>query len=307
MALPTAKIFWRPLLLSAILVVLTSSVAIAAEPKLIHERSSKYSKILVADDDRGLRTLYFDDLSTRQSVIKIGDPEHLELAYTRTMLVGLAVHDKPQRVLVVGLGGGTLPAWLHRHFPRTLVDVVEIDPEVVDVAKKFFNFRPDEKLKAHVQDGRKFIEQTRDPYDVIFLDAFSADSIPYHLATQEFLKAVRKAIKPDGLVVSNVWSRHSNKLYDSMVKTYQSVFNEVYVVDVPNSGNRILLSLRTAKNLSRQFLADHSHRLFTDQKLTFDLGRLVEQGYEDKLELDSGAILLKDRSPDKPPYGEDKN
>jgi spermidine synthase len=227
------------------------------------------------------------------------------MAYSRTMLVGLAVHDKPQRVLVVGLGGGTIPTWLHRHFPKTLIDVVEIDPEVVDVAKNFFGFRPDEKLKAHVQDGRKFIEQTRDPYDVIFLDAFSADSIPYHLATQEFLKAVRKAIKPDGLVVSNVWSRQSNKLYDSMVKTYQSVFNEVYVVNVPDSGNRILLSLRTSKNLSRQFLADHSHRLFTDQKLTFDFDRLVEQGYEDKLELDSGAILLKDHSPDKPPYSED--
>ena len=74
---------------------------------------------------------------------------------------------------------------LHKHDPRMRIDVVDIDPVVVEVAAKYFGFREDSALRAYVDDGRRFIEKRREPYDVIFLDAFGPDNIPYDLAAQE--------------------------------------------------------------------------------------------------------------------------
>ena len=162
----------------------------------------------------------------------------------KAMPVGLAFVKEPKRVLIVGLGGGTIPGFLHKHYPETSIDAVDIDPDVVDVAKRFFGFREDATMKAHVTDGRRFIEECKEPYDVIFLDAFGSDSIPYHLATREFLQAVRRATKPDGVVLGNVWSSSINRLYDSMVRTYQATFDELYIFDVRGARLRTIAQSR---------------------------------------------------------------
>jgi len=230
----------RKLLLPAFLAVLLVSAAgmlicalAQGQDKLLFEKQSAYSLIRVTEDSRGLRTLWFDESGVRQSVVKPGDPDHLELPYARSMMAGLAVCPQPRRVLIIGLGGGTIPSFLHKHFPQATIHVVDIDPEVVRVAERFFGFRQDDRLRAFVADGRRFIEQVREPYDVIFLDAYSADSVPYHLTTREFLLAVRRAVDARrGVVVGNIWSRVSNPLYDSMVCTYHDVFDVVRVVDV---------------------------------------------------------------------------
>ena len=161
-----------------------------AEEKILYQKASAYSTIVVSEDEQGLRTLRFGEDGVRQSVVKLDDPDHLELGYSRAMPAAMALVDKPERVLIVGLGGGTIPRLLHSHFPQLGIDVVEIDPDVVAVAKQYFGFQEDERMRAYVDDGRRFIAQHRNHYDVIFLDAFSADSIPYHLATREFLLEV---------------------------------------------------------------------------------------------------------------------
>ena len=158
------------------------------------------------------------------------------------MTVSLAAVQHPERVLIVGLGGGTIPSFLRKHYPRMQIDVVDIDPDVVAVAKRFFGFCEDAAMRAYVDDGQRFIERCRQPYDIIFLDAFSADSVPYRLATREFLQAVRRAVKPDGVVVGNIWTSNLNPLYNSMVRTYQEVFDDLYLFDVPNAGNQILMA-----------------------------------------------------------------
>ena len=179
-----------------------------------------------------------------------GDPEYLALQYTQTAFVGLALADAPRRMLVVGVGGGTLPMFLRRHYPDATIDAVDIDPQVIDVARKFLGFREDATLRAHVADGRAFIEAVREPYDVIFLDAFSSSELPAHLTTREFLQAVRRALTPSGVVVGNVWDRYANRLYDSMLRTYQDVFDELYILSVQSAGNKILLALPRPLTLS---------------------------------------------------------
>jgi len=178
------KLFHRgfPAVLALCAVATILCPAAAAERKILYQKDSPYNSITVAEDGRGLRTLLFENGGVRQSVVKVGDPDHLELPYTRVMPVALALVEKPQRVLIVGLGGGTIPSFLHKHYPKTTIDAVDIDPDVVTVAKKFFGFREDSTMRAHVADGRRFIEECRDPYDIIFLDAYGSENIPYHLA-----------------------------------------------------------------------------------------------------------------------------
>ena len=181
-----------------LVVVVASCTRTRSDDKVLYEEKSTYNTIIVTEDDSGLRTLWFEQGGSRQSVVKVGDPDHMELPYTRVMPVGLAFVEKPRRVLIVGLGGGTIPTFLHPHFPRLTIDVVDIDPQVVEVASKYFGFRQETTLRVHVDDGRRFIENCRNPYDIIFLDAFSSDSIPYHLSTQEFLRSVAHGAYADG-------------------------------------------------------------------------------------------------------------
>jgi spermidine synthase len=284
----------RKLLPLGLVAVLALCVIALAEQKVLYEKDSPYNTIVVTEDDQGLRTLWFDSGGVRQSVVKVGDPDHIELAYARVMPVGLAFVDKPQRVLIVGLGGGTIPGFLHKHYPQTAIDVVDIDPDVLHVAKKFFGFREDRTMRAYVDDGRRFIEKCQDPYDIIFLDAFGSENIPYHLATREFLQAVRRALTPKGIAVGNIWSRTSNPLYDSMVLTYQDVFDELYIFDVRGAGNEILVALPREQRINRDDLARRARTISKEKHFRFDMGEMVTYGYRHAGEKDFGGRVLTD-------------
>ena len=284
----------RPILPIAFLTLLSLFCVACAEDKVLYDKVSRYNTIRVVEDDRGLRTLQFRKYGARQSVVKVGDPDHLELAYARLMPIGLAFVEQPKRILIVGLGGGTIPSFLHKHYPRMVIDVVEIDAEVVHVAKQFFGFREDATMHAHVADGRRFIERCQDPYDVIFLDAFDAESIPYSLATREFLVAVREALTPGGIAVANVWSSGSNPLYDSMVQTYQDVFKQLHIVDVSGVGNRILIALPNRRKLGRDAIVQRAGQISKEKHFRFDMGDLAESGLRYNVQRNKRGHILTD-------------
>jgi len=246
--------------------------------------------------------LRFERGGARQSVVKPGDPDHLELPYARAIPIGLTLIDRPQRVLIVGLGGGTIPSLFRKHLPGLRIDAVELDPEVVKVAERYFGFRQDIAMRAYVQDGRKFVEQRQNLYDVIFLDAFSADSIPYALTTREFLKSVRAALKPRGLVVGNIWSRGSNPMYDSMIRTYQDVYDEVFIVDVRGAGNKLVLALTWDSGFDRDEVVRRAAAFSERLGLRYGLGEIAEYGFRTPgQDGANGRVLLdKDRESNDP-------
>jgi spermidine synthase len=288
--------FVAPAVLAAAIALTLSA---GAAEKTLYKKQSAYTAITVTEDDRGLRTLWFED-EGRQSVVKVGDPDHVDLPYTRVMPVGLALVENPRRVLVVGLGGGTIPMLLHKHYPKITIDVVDIDPDVIDVARRFFGFKEDATLRAYADDGRRFIEKCRNPYDIIFLDAYGSGSIPYHLATREVLRAVGKALTPQGVVVGNIWSRSSNRLHDSMVRTYQDVFDELFILNVENAGNEILVGLPRRQQVDQNVLARRAKRVSIEHKLRFNLGEAVEYGFRRPSDEESRASVLIDKEKPKP-------
>jgi len=292
--------------------ILAFCVFSPAEQKVLYETKSDYNTIIVTEDEQGLRTLWFEKDGAKQSVVKPGDPDHIELPYAKVMPVGLGLVRDPERVLIVGLGGGTIPSFLRKHYPQLTIDVVELDPAVLDVAGRFFGFRhkqsermPDKRTHAEVKDGRKFIEQYRNRYDAIFLDAFGADNVPYSLTTQEFLYAVRRALTPKGVVIGNIWSRASNSLYDSMVRTYQEVFDELYIMDVEDRGNKILIALPRKERLSRNDMARRVKTVSRQQNFPFDMGKLVTYGYHYAGEKNSDGQVLRDE--DRPVFPEERS
>jgi spermidine synthase len=283
----------RPYLYAAAFAAL--SVSGCTAQTVIYEKPSAYNTIIVTEDHKGLRTLLFERGGGRQSVVKPGDPDHLELAYARVALAGLALCQQPLRILVVGLGGGSLPMFLRKHYPGVAIDVAEIDPDVVEVAKKYFGFREDERMHAHIGDGRQFIESARQAdYDIIFLDAFGARDVPKQLTTLEFLQITRRALKPGGVVVSNVWRPASNPLYDAMVRTHQEAFEELFILDVPGDVNNIFLALPRRQPLRQTDLALLARKISTEKQFRFDLGALVEYGFLNAREKNPQARVLRD-------------
>jgi spermidine synthase len=263
----------------AVLALLALTALAAAAEKVLYEKPSAYNNIIVTEDDSGYRVLRFEKGGARQTIARPGDPTFLGFAYTKVAFAGLALAQEPRRIMIVGLGGGTMPMFLRHYYPNATIDVVDIDPDVVNVAREYFGFREDANLRAHVGDGRKFVESVREPYDVVFLDAFGTRNVPPHLTTLEFMRAVRRSVTPGGVVIGNIWGRPVNPLYDSMVRTYQEVFDDLFVLDVPGTTNKILLALPRRQNLDRVQFSQLAKKLGADKGFQFDVGDIAEDQF----------------------------
>jgi spermidine synthase len=129
---------------------------------------------------------------------------------------------------------------------------------------------------VHIGDGRKFIEQSRDKYDVIILDAFSATSIPYALSTQEFLIAVKDRLTSGGLVCANLWNEVAE--YNDMLKTYDSVFPEWLLLRCGDSGNVILLAFPARMNLTPERWTGIAASFNRSYRTGLDLAGMIRRG-----------------------------
>jgi len=217
-----------------------------AGDRLIFEKKSKYHHIMVYENGF-IRTLRLGDGPDdgKQSRIDLRDPDVLLLEYTRLMFAALLINDKPSKVLIIGLGGGALPRAITRYIPDVLIDVVEIDPGVVDVAEKFFFFTPGDNIKIHISDGRTFIQKAAEKdsdkkYDMIIIDAFNSSSTPEHLLTKEFLKELTFILDPEGVVSANVLI--DGRLFHSILKTYRKVFKRCYLFMGGQAQNAVFIS-----------------------------------------------------------------
>lgn len=142
-----------------------------------------------------------------QSRLVLDEPLHLLSPYTQMMMLALLwTQAAPQRMCIIGYGGGRMPMVLHHMLPQLRIDCVEIDAEVVSVAERFFGAAEDERLHVHVGDGRGWLEahDGAEPYDIIAVDAFlGTGSGPKAFATMEFFALCRQKLTADGVVMIN--------------------------------------------------------------------------------------------------------
>ena len=158
----------------------------------------------------GVRTLYIGS-DTVQSSMRLARPNDLELAYTRSMMAFLLFHSDPQRVLMVGLGGGSLAKFIYHRFPATQVVAVEISPQVVAIAREFFYLPAgDVRLNIVVGDGAEYLRGEERTADVILVDGYDAESQAEALFTLEFYRDCARMLGESGMLVVNLWGGDLN-------------------------------------------------------------------------------------------------
>ena len=206
----------------------------------IYQEKSLYRNIIVFED-QGLRCMKFERHNTgRQSCISLREPNALVLNYTKTLLGALYLNPEPAKILIIGLGGGTMPSTLQKIIPQAKIDSVELDPSVAKVAKQFFGFSPGAQSAVFIEDGRVFVKRAQKQgktYDLIILDAFDHIYVPEHMLTREYLLEVKSLLAKNGVLAANTFS--VSKLYDSESATYASAFGPFYNL---KTENRVILA-----------------------------------------------------------------
>ena len=224
-------------------------------PEVVYARDTVYHRITVSDEG-DIRYLRLDNYwqSARDRV----DPQRTVFSYTDYLHIPILFDPGFRRVLFVGMGGGTTPARFHHDYPQAMIEVAEIDPAVVATARRLFAVPDDRRLQVHVMDARFWLRRAPERYDIIILDAYLIDTIPFHLATREFYQECAAHLAPGGVVASNIIGAvrgPDSRLFRAMYVTFRSVFPHVYVFPVgdddPASLRNIILLGSATQDLSR--------------------------------------------------------
>lgn len=264
-------------------VVLLCSLAIGcqAQPTEVYQATSPYHHIRVIEG-QGFRTLCFDDAT--QTRISLSDPLKGHFEYTQHFHVPWLWNTNIQRVLMVGLGGGSTQMAFEHYYTNCTIDSVEIDPVVVRIAKQFFYYGESPRQRIFTEDGRQFLRRTTNTYNLVILDAYVqgryGSAIPQHLATKEFFEIIRKRLTTNGVVAYNVIGSMSGwrgDIVGAVYRTLQSVYPQVYSFPARNSANVVLIATRAEGRASLSALRERASLLARN-------GQVRLPGFADRVE-----------------------
>ncbi len=179
-----------------------------------------------------------------QSAMRLKDPYALDLEYTRAMMAFLLFRNAPRNIALIGLGGGSIAKYIHRHLPQSHLTALEINPEVVAAARAYFMLPPDdERLSVITGDGAAFVHEHPDSQDVLLVDGFDAKRIVDALTSPAFYRACKDMLRPGGVAVFNLWG--SDEYYPRHFDRISRAFGE-HVLQLPaeKKGNIIVFAFR---------------------------------------------------------------
>ncbi|MCP5363562.1 MAG: fused MFS/spermidine synthase [Rickettsiaceae bacterium] len=175
----------------------------------------------------------------RQSCLNLDNPNLLVFDYSKMMLATLYLKPTPQKILIIGLGGGSLPNALIKLLPSVQIDIVEIDQKIATIAEDYFLFKPTGNVKVFIEDGYKFVQKAKDEsYDLIFIDAFTEDYVPPSFLTLDFVSNVNRILTKTGVVSVNGFGK-KNKRYQLESELYEKTFTNIINL---TSTNRVIIA-----------------------------------------------------------------
>lgn len=180
-----------------------------------------------------------------ESAVDLNDPLKLVVHYTRSLYGALYLRPKPQRVLMIGLGGAGFHRLFAAAYPDALLHTVELDPKVLELCETRMGFTPTKNTPVTIMDGRMFVKRNREQWDWLILDAFRGGFVPPHLKTEEFYRECAARLSDRGVFVSNLHA--TSQLYFSDLKTIQKVFPQVVLFETLGRGNVIAVAVKYAK------------------------------------------------------------
>jgi spermidine synthase len=295
-----------PAALAASALVLLPLAAAAVQPgrirppdrgRLLHERESTHNYIQVVEEEGAAKLI----LNDGHAVHSIYHPDELltggpwDYFMTGPLVVAGMTPDAVERAMFVGLAGGTGVRQLQAVYGPVAVDGVEIDPEVVDVARDYFGLDELANLNAIVADGRYALRTTDAAYDLIVLDAYRQPYIPFQLATEEFFTEAATRLTDDGVVVVNVGrTERDYRLVDALAATMRASFDRVYAVDVDRYLNTILIGTNAPSSLAN--VAPNAAAFPPDSPIQAVVRSIVETGNGREI-APGGEVFTDDRAP----------
>ena len=191
----------------------------------------------------GVRSLHIGS-DTVQSAMRLARPNDLELAYTRSMMAFLLFRPPPRRVLMVGLGGGSLAKFIYHRMPDAVTEAIEVNPQVVTVAHRLFELpAADARLVVRVCDAAGFVAADGDGFDAILVDGYDGESQVPELATEAFYGGCRRRLGRGGVLVVNLWG--SDRRFDDYLARIEAAFpRSTLCLPAEKPGNVIVFGFR---------------------------------------------------------------
>lgn len=227
----------------------------------------------------------------RESTYNPKDPTEMPAVYTQYATAGLAYTRKLERAVVIGMGGGRTTWYLAHYLPNTQVTAVELDPEIVKIAGKYFDVHEGGNLKIVTRDGRIYMRRTKEKYDYIAVDAYRGAFVPFHLLTREFYELLETRLEPGGVVVQNI--EPSTMLFDHALATISSVFD---TVDLYEAKNNIVAIAHNGPRKSIAELTARAAPLQAAHKFRYKLADMIRQRMVEQ-EWDPKQVLTDDFAP----------
>lgn len=287
---PSACIVLRWTFHAAVIAVFFFSMSVvparAVDGKLIEKRESVYNTIFVYE--RGqliLMSFGHNNRYWQESAYDPRDERVLPFRYTRLMTVALAYAQRMDKILEIGFGGGRTAWYLHRALPTKQVRSVELDPDVVKLAKKYFGIRDEPNFHVTAKDGRLFLARDDGFYDVILIDAYRGPFVPFHLLTKEFYELVASRLAPGGVVAQNI--EPTTMLFDAALATLKSVFAHVDLYDA--RGNTVAIAYNGAA-LSKEKVLESAEARQAEWGFYYPLPRLAAGRRVLKKQLDARPL-----------------
>ena len=228
-----------------------------------------------------------------ESVSNLLDPDDLPLRYAQVMTIAAIYPETARKILMLGLGGGSISTYLGRFMPEAAITTVEIDPGVITAAKTYFGLRETERMRYRAGDGRVFLSRNDELYDLILLDAYRGGYVPFHLLTREFYTLVKQRLTPGGAAAFNV--HDGSKLYASTVKTLGEVFA---ALDLYPSGVGEVIAVASASPLDPRTLERKAAALQERHGFRFPLPQILRRSLEQpRLQAVNGDVITDDFAP----------
>jgi spermidine synthase len=238
----------------------------------LYDFDTEYSRIRVfetknTENGRPMRAMATDPYSVQSAIFL--DGEDLALEYSKFYHLVEAFNPGDRRSLMIGGAGYSFPQEYLRRYSGSTIDVVEIDPQVTSIARRFFRLENDPRMRIIHEDGRVFLNNVSGPYDAIFVDAFgSLLTIPFHLTTIETVRQIDRILDPQGVVILNLGSAIKGprgQFFKAELATYRAVFPNVAVFKVrperPDDETQNLIIVASRSNSLRPHVdaaGDHS-------------------------------------------------
>jgi len=241
---------------------------------IVHETFDEEGRIEIVDKE-GVRALHFGSKS-RQSSMLIDQPDELHSLYARTMMGLLLFNDRPENILMIGLGGGTIAKYLLNQFSECKIKVIEYRNSVLKVARSHFGLPRDSRLKIKIGCGGEYISTqsklAEQKHDLIVIDAYDHEGMAIEVSSENFFDGCRTLLKDDGLLAINLWSNKKD-LFQQVAWNMGRVFEwKILFLPVRKRGNIIGFAFReNAHQYTMKELKEKAKQLEKQYQIEFPI------------------------------------